>query len=327
MPIVARAVPRMLAQQDIHKQHLLQLVEQPVMYVRSVKPVHTLLRVQQAVRSVRQVNIPAVPVKVLARLVLRVHIIAARVTPDVQLARRVITARAAAQEPDVRQENTVMQPEVRQKRIVLLVQPEPIPAVQVTRVVLTAVRAITAQADLTERLVAQVHILQPPMQRRLRLVRHVQRVRIITAPVKALVRIVQQVHTRLPEQALVLLVRPERIRLPDQVLVRHVRTNRLHGSTAIAAERRNVLRRVMRKPVRGRQALGATALRTNAVQVNTVPTPAQVLAQVVRPIRIKAVPHTTIRPVRIAARISGLTQEKVLVRSVPQLMLPAIYGT
>ena len=50
-------------------------------------------------------------------------------------------------------------------------------------------RAITAQADLTERLVAQVHILQPPMQRRQRLVRLVQLIRIITAPVRALVRL------------------------------------------------------------------------------------------------------------------------------------------
>ena len=179
------------------------------MYVRSVKPVHTLLRVQQAVRSVRQVNIPAVPVKVLARLVLRVHIIAARVTPDVQLARRVITARAVAQEPDVRQENTVMQPEVRQKRIVLLVQPEPIPAVQVTRVVLTAVRAITAQADLTERLVAQVHILQPPMQRHQRLVRLAQRVHIITAPVKVHVRLVAVIHILQRKPAVVRIVRAD----------------------------------------------------------------------------------------------------------------------
>ena len=169
MPIVVRAVPRMLAQPAIHKQHLLQLVEQPVMYVRSVKPVHTLLRVQQAVRSVRQVNIPAVPVKVLARLVLRVHIIAARVTPDVQLARRVITARAAAQEPDVRQENTVMQPEVRQKRIVLLVQPEPIPAVPVKAVVLTVEPDTTVQAAVREQHVVQERILPLLMQRHHRL--------------------------------------------------------------------------------------------------------------------------------------------------------------
>ena len=352
MPIVVRAVPRMLAQPAIHKRLLRRLAEQPVMYVRSVKPVHTLLRVQQAVRSVRQVNIPAVPVKVLARLVLRVHIIAARVTPDVQLARRVITARAAAQEPDVRQENTVMQPEVRQKRIVLLVrqvhtrQPEqalariaqPVHTRMPEQTLVLLVRPerirMPEQALVQPVRTNRLHGSTAIAAERRNVLRRVTQKPVCGRKVLGVIALrtnaVPDSIVPTPAQVIVQVAEPEHINPALRtltLLVRHVRTNRLHGSTAIAAERRNVLRRVMQRPVRGRQALGAIALRMNAVQDNTVPIPAQVLAKVVRPIRIKAVRRTTTRLVRIAVAVNGLTQEQVLVRTVQPLMLPAIYGT
>lgn len=94
------------------------------------------------------------PLKALVRLAQQAHITTARVIPDVRAAVRVITT-----------------------------------AVQVTRVVQTAVRAITAQAEVQDRHAVRVHTLQQPMQRHQRLVRLVQLIRIITAPVRALVRL------------------------------------------------------------------------------------------------------------------------------------------
>ena len=338
------------------------------MYVHSVKPVHTLLRVLPVVRLVRQVNTPMQQEREVVLLVRPVTITAVRVTPDVLTAVQAIIAQAEAQERLVLPVNSRMQPTLLHHRLV--------------------------------RIVRQVHTRQPEQA----LARIAQPVH-TRLPEQALVRIVRPERIQLPEQALVRRVRQENTQVRDQVLVQIVRTNRLHGSTAIAAERRNVLRRVMRQPVRGRQALGVIALRTNAVldsivptpaqvlvqvaepehinpalrtltllvrhvranrahgsiviaaerrnvlrrvmqqpvrgrqalgaialrmnavQDNTVPIPAQVIAQVVRPIRIKAVRRTTIRPVRLAVQINGLVPDQVLARIVPQLMLPAIYGT
>ena len=126
------------------------------------------------VRHVQRVRIITAPVKALVRLVQRVRITIARVIPDVRPVVPVITT-----------------------------------IVPVRRVVLTAVRAITAQADLTERLVAQVHILQPPMQRHQRLVRLAQRVHIITAPVKVHVRLVAVIHILQRKPAVVRIVRAD----------------------------------------------------------------------------------------------------------------------
>lgn len=93
------------------------------------------------------------------------HITAVRVTPDVQPVRKVTTAQAVVQRQDVRQENTVMQPEVRQNQTVRAAVPVITTIVPVRRVVLTAAQVITAQADLTERHVVRVHTLQPPTPR------------------------------------------------------------------------------------------------------------------------------------------------------------------
>ena len=92
-------------------------------------------------------------------------------------------------EQHVVQERILPLPMQRHQRLVRLAVPVITTIVPVRPVVLTAVRAITAQADLIERHVVPVHILPPPMQRHQRLVRLVQLIRIITAPVKVHVRL------------------------------------------------------------------------------------------------------------------------------------------
>ena len=268
-----------------------------------------------------------------------------------------LAARSAARVPTMQQQVVRLARSVRPERhltqkarqrhlLVRLVEPEHIrPAmvkavarpvvrvitipVQATRAVLTAVRAITAQVEQIERHAVRVHILQPPTPRHQLLVQLVQRVRIITAPVKALVQLVQRVRiTTAPVRALVRLVRQAHINpVPARLLVRPVRANRAHRKVVLAAELRHVARHVMQQPVRGRQVTGVIVLRANAVQDNTVPIPAPVLAQVVRPIRIKAVHHTTTRLVRLAVLINGLMPEQVLVRLVQRLIRQVHCGT